>query len=44
MKWLEFINKKLYPKSEVRGYINNVDETILEHYQVFLKRIKPLFS
>ena len=29
-------------KNEARAYINNVDEAMLEYYQVFAKQIKPL--
>ena len=29
-------------KNEARTYINNVDEAMLEYYQVFAKQIKPL--
>ena len=32
MKRLEFINKRLREKNEVRAYINNVDEAVLEYY------------
>ena len=41
MKRFDFINKRLPEKNEARGYIN-VDEAILEYYQVFAKQIKPL--
>ena len=41
-KWNEnrydFINKRLCEKNEARSYINNVDETMLECYQVFAKK------
>ena len=42
MKRLDFINKRLREKNEVRAYINNVDEAVLEYYRVFAKQIKPL--
>ena len=42
MKRLDFINKRLREKNEARVYINNVDEAILEYYQVFAKQIKSL--
>ena len=29
-------------KNEVREYINNIDEAMLECYRVFVKEIKPL--
>ena len=41
-KRLDFINKRLREKNEARTYINNVDEAMLEYYQVFAKQIKPL--
>ena len=42
MKGLDFINKRLREKNEARAYINNVDDTMLEYYQVFTKQIKSL--
>ena len=42
MKRLDFMNKRLREKNEVRTYINNVDEPMLECYRVFAKQIKPL--
>ena len=42
MKRLDFINKRLREKNEVRAYIKNVDEAVLEYYRVFAKQIKPL--
>ena len=42
MKQLDFINKRLHEKNETRACVNNVDETILEYYYVFAKRIKSL--
>ena len=42
MKQLNFINKRLHEKNEVRTYITNVDEAMLEYYRVFAKQIKPL--
>ena len=38
MKWLDFINKILREKNKARAYINNVDEVMLEYYQVFAKK------
>ena len=40
MKRLDFINKRLREKNEARTYINNVDEAMLEYYQVFAKQIR----
>ena len=40
MKQFDFINKRLREKNEARTYINNVDETMLEYYQVFAKKKK----
>ena len=42
MKGFDFINKRLREKNEAKAYINNVDEAMLEYYQVFAKQIKPL--
>ena len=42
MKLLDFINKRLHEKNEVRTYINNVDEAMFEYYRVFAKQIKPM--
>ena len=42
MKRLDFMNKRLREKNEVRTYINNVDEPMLECYRVFANQIKPL--
>ena len=42
MKRLDLINKRLREKNEARLHINNVDEAMVEHYQVFAKQIKPL--
>ena len=42
MKRLDFINKRLCNKNEERAYINNVDEAMLEYFQLFAKQIKPL--
>ena len=42
MKRLDFVNKRLREKNEVRAYINNVDEAVLKYYRVFGKKIKPL--
>ena len=42
MKRFDFINERLREKNESRAYVNNVDEAMLENYQVFGKQIKPL--
>ena len=42
IKRLDFINKRLREKNQARAYINNVNETMLECYQVFAKQIKSL--
>ena len=42
IKRLDFINRRLGEKSEVRTYSNNVDEAMLEYCRVFAKQIKPL--
>ena len=42
MKRLDLINKRLREKNEARLHISNVDEAMVEHYQVFAKQIKPL--
>ena len=42
MTRLDFVNKRLSEKNEARVYMNNVDEAMLEYYQVFAKQIKPL--
>ena len=42
MRRLDFINKRLREKNETRTYINNVDEPMLEYYQVFAKQIESL--
>ena len=42
MKPLDFINKRQRKKNDARAYINNVDEAMLECYQVFAKQTKPL--
>ena len=42
MKRLDFINKSLREKNEVKAYINNVDEAMLEYFQVFAKQTNPL--
>ena len=44
MKRLDFINRRLGEKSEVRTYSNNVDEAMLEYCRVFAKQIKLLPS
>ena len=35
MKRLDFMNKRLREKNELRTSINNVDEAMLEYYRVF---------
>ena len=42
MKRLDFINRRLCEKSEVRTYSNNVDEAMFEYCRVFAKQTKPL--
>ena len=42
MKQLDFTNKRLLEMNEVRAYINNIDEAILEYDRVFAKQIKTL--
>ena len=42
MKRLDFLSKRLRYKNEATAYINDVDDAILEYYQVFAKKIKPL--
>ena len=42
MKRLDLINKRLRERNEARAYIKNVNETMLEQYRVFAKKIKPL--
>ena len=42
MKRLDFSNRRLREKNGTKVYISNVDETVLEYYQVFAKQIKPL--
>ena len=42
MKRLDFISKRLREKNEVRTYINNVDEAMLEYYRAFAKQTKPM--
>ena len=42
MKRLDFINKRLSEQNKAREYINNTNEAILEYYQMFAKKIKPL--
>ena len=37
MKRLDFINKRLRERNEARVCINNVDDAVLEYYQVFAK-------
>ena len=39
MKRLDSINRGLRGENEAKAYINNVDEAMLEYYQVFTKTI-----
>ena len=41
-KRLDFINKRLRQQNKARAYINDTNEAILEHYQIFAKKIKLL--
>ena len=38
MKRLDFMNKRLREKNELRTSINNVDEAMLQYYRVFAKK------
>ena len=42
MKCLDFMNKSLREKNEVRTYINILDEAMGEYYRAFATKIKPL--
>ena len=42
MERLDFINKRLRERNEAKAYINKVDETMLEYYCVFAKKVKPV--
>ena len=42
MKRVDLINKRLRERNETRAYIKNVDETLLEYYCLFAKKIKLL--
>ena len=42
MKQHDFISKSLREKNEIRAYINNADQAMIEYYQVFSKQIKSL--
>ena len=42
MKQLDFSNKRLREQNMARGYINNVDDAMLEYYQIFAKKLRPL--
>ena len=42
MERLDFINKRLREQNKVRAYINDTNEAILEYYQVFAIKMKPL--
>ena len=39
---LDFINKRLRKQNKARAYINDTDEAMLEHCQIFEKKLKPL--
>ena len=41
LKRLDFINRRLREKNELKVYINNIDKAMLEYYQGFAKK-KPL--
>ena len=42
MKRLDFSNRRLREKNGAKVYVNNLDEVMLEYYQVFANQIKPL--
>ena len=42
MKRLDFSNRRLREKNGPKVYVNNLDEVMLEYYQVFANQIKPL--
>ena len=42
MKRLDLANKRQRERNEVRAYIKNVDEAMLEYYHVFAKKNKAL--
>ena len=42
MKRLDFINKRLREQKKGRAHINDTNEAMLEYYQKFAKKIKPL--
>ena len=42
MKQLDFINRRLPGIQAAKTYINSADEAVLEYYQAFAKKIKPL--
>ena len=42
MERLDFINKRLRERNEAKAYINKFDETMLEYYCVFAKKVKPV--
>ena len=44
IKDLDFINKRLRETNEAKTYINNVNEAMLEYYQLFVKQTKPFPS
>ena len=42
MERLDFINERLYQRNKSKSYMDNVDEAMVEYYQILMKRIKPL--
>ena len=42
MERFDFINKRLREQNKARAYINNTDETMVEYYRIFAKKLKPL--
>ena len=39
---LDFINERLCQRNKSKSYLDNVDEAMVEYYQILMKRIKPL--
>lgn len=39
MKQVEFINKRLHRKNEAKAYTSNIDNKMLEYYEVLTKLI-----
>ena len=42
LRRLDFISRRLREKNEVKAYINNVDEAMVEYHCVFTKQNKAL--